>query len=285
MADRRGREASDYYERALMLFREVGDRYGEARCHNNLANIAIRNGDPMAAEAAYERALDAANSAHAVDLKGLASVNLGVLYVRRGQRELAGERFEQALDAFTASANEAHRLGTLYNMAHLARDGEDWATASAIYEQVLTIAGRLGQPDVELGARAGMALAALAVGARSSAEDAMRWIRGNIESRPDWWFQGRDLVDALRVRLAAERGDDAHALRLLNEGAELANRHDTYAAGYLIAECGPSLRRCGNALLPLIDQVLPEVERLGFASVAERLSTLRMSLVSATQAA
>jgi tetratricopeptide (TPR) repeat protein len=285
MMDRRSDEAGDYYHRALALFRAVGDRCGEARCYINIGIIHQRAGEGSAAEAAYDRALEAANSAHAVDLSGLASLNLGVLYLRRGQVELGGERFEDALARFTESSNEPHRLATLYNMAHLAREGEDWATASALYDQVVAVASRIGQPDVELGARAGQALAALAVGARSVAEEAMRWIRANVEPRPEWWFQGRDLVDALRIRLAAERGDDAHALRLLHEAVAIAGRYDPYVAAYLVAECAPSLRRSTEALLALIDQISPEVEALGFAGVAERLVVLRIALAGATQAA
>ena len=285
MMDRRSDEAGEHYHRALALFRTVGDRCGEARCYINIGIIHQRAGEVVAAEAAYDRALDAATSAHAVDLAGLASLNLGVLYLRRGQTELASERYAEALERFTESSNESHRLATLYNMAHLAREGEDWATASALYDQVVAVAARIGQPDVELGARAGQALAALAVGARSVAEDAMRWIRANVEPRPEWWFQGRDLVDALRIRLAAERGDDAHAMRLLHEAVAIAGRYDPYVAAYLVAECAPSLRRSTEALLALIDQISPDVEALGFAGVAERLAVLRIALASATQAA
>jgi diguanylate cyclase (GGDEF)-like protein len=285
MMDRRSDEAAGFYQRALEGFRSVGDRIGEARCYINIGIIHQRAGEVAAAEAAYDRALEAANSAHQVDLAGLASLNLGVLYLRRGQVDLASERYEDALARFTESSNESHRLATLYNMAHLARESEDWATASALYDQVMGVAARIGQPDVELGARAGQALAALAVGARSVAEDAMRWIRTNVEPRPEWWFQGRDLVDALRIRLAAERGDDAHALRLLHEAVAIAGRYDPYVAAYLVAECAPSLRRSTEPLLALIDQISPEVEALGFAGVAERLSVLRIAFAGTTQAA
>ncbi len=285
MMDRRSSESADFYHRALSLFRGVGDRCGEARCYINIGIIHQRAGETAASEAAYDRGLEAAKSAHASDLAGLASLNLGVLYLRRGQRDLAGERFEEALDAFTSSANEGHRLGTLYNMAHLARESEDWATASLLYEQVIAIAGRIGQPDVELGARAGQALAALAVGARSLADDAMRWIRANVEPRPDWWFQGRDMVDALRIRLAAERGDDSHALRLLHEAVDIAAQHDPYVAAYLVAECAPSLMRCADGVLALLDVVQPDVEALGFVGITERIATLRTALAGASQAA
>ncbi|HVX42138.1 MAG TPA: tetratricopeptide repeat protein [Gemmatimonadaceae bacterium] len=285
MMDRRSSESADFYHRALSLFRGVGDRCGEARCYINIGIIHQRAGDTAASEAAYDRGLEAAKSAHATDLAGLASLNLGVLYLRRGQRDLASERFEEALHAFTLSANEGHRLVTLYNMAHLARESEDWSTATSLYDQVVAIAGRIGQPDVELGARAGQALASLAVGSRSLADEAMRWIRANVEPRPDWWFQGRDMVDALRIRLAAERGDDAHALRLLHEAVEIAEQHDPYTAAYLVAECAPSLMRCGESLVALLDAVQPEVEALGFVGIAERMSTLRIALAGASQAA
>ena len=52
-----------------------------------------------AAEAAYDHGLETAQSAQAVDLAGLASLNLGVLYLRRGQLELAGERLRRRAGA------------------------------------------------------------------------------------------------------------------------------------------------------------------------------------------
>ncbi|HEV8447293.1 MAG TPA: HD domain-containing phosphohydrolase [Gemmatimonadaceae bacterium] len=282
--DTNATEAQDFYGRALALFHAAGDRSGEARCQINIGKIYQRAGDMAAAEAAYDRGLETAQSAQAGDLAGLASLNLGTLYLRRGQLALAGERYGDALERFAESSNETDRLSTLFNMAHLAREAEDWGTASALYEQVMAVAARIGQPDVELGARAGQALAALAVGARSVAEDAMRWIRANVETRPQWWFQGRDLVDALRIRLAAERGDDAHAMRLLADAVTLAGQHDIYLAAYLVSECAPSLRREVSPLVALIDQLLPEVETFGLTGARKRLINARMSLLASAAA-
>jgi tetratricopeptide (TPR) repeat protein len=282
--DTNAAEAQDFYGRALTLFHAAGDRSGEARCQINIGKIHQRAGDMAAAEAAYDHGLETAQSAQAVDLAGLASLNLGLLHLRRGQLALAGEHYDDALERFTESSNETDRLSTLFNMAHLAREAEDWTTASALYEQVMAIAARIGQPDVELGARAGQALAALAVGARSVAEDAMRWIRANVETRPEWWFQGRDLVDSLRIRLAAERGDDSHALRLLSDAVTLAGRHDVYLAAYLVAECAPSLRGAVAPLIALIDQLLPEVDAFGLTGARQRLTNARMSLLASAAA-
>jgi len=285
MMQRHSPETGEYCNRALALFHAAGDRCGEARCYINIGMIRQNAGDVIAAEVAYDRALEASERANALDLAGLASLHLGTLSLRRGQLDSAGQWYRKALGRFTESSNDRQRLATLYNMAHLAREADDWSNASALYEQVVAIAARIGQPDVELGARAGQALAALAVGARAAAEDAMRWIRTNVEPRPEWWFQGRDLVDALRIRLAAERGEDAHALRLLYDAVAIAGRYDPYVAAFLVAECAPSLRRSTDALITLIDQISPDVDALGFAVVAERLSVLRVALAGATQAA
>jgi tetratricopeptide (TPR) repeat protein len=284
ITDRNAADAEEFFGRALALFHAAGDRSGEARCHIHIGKIHQRAGDMPAAEAAYDHGLEAAQSAQAVDLAGLASLNLGLLYLRRGQLALAGERYDDALERFSESSNESNRLATLFNMAHLAREAEDWGTASALYEQVMAVAARIGKPDVELGARAGQALAALAVGARSVAEDAMRWIRANVETRPDWWFLGRDVVDAVRIRLAAERGDDSHAMRLLTDAVDLAMRHDIYLAAYLVAECAPSLRGAAIPLVALIDRLVPEVQVFGLTGALQRLTNARMSLLASAAA-
>jgi hypothetical protein len=114
----------------------------------------------------------------------------------------------------------------------------------------------------------------------------MRWIRANVETQPQWWFQGRDLVDALRIRLAVERGDDAHAIRLLDDAVELAERFNPYVAAYLILECAPSLRKHSNdTLLAIIDRVTPVAYRLGFTVIAQRLAALRADLPGTNAAA
>jgi tetratricopeptide (TPR) repeat protein len=284
--EREPEEAAALYQQALGLFRQEGDRRGEARCQIGIGNIHQRAGKLAEAEAAYNLGLECAERAHAGDLAGLAALNLGVLSLARGQPDVASTRYGEALDRFTSSSNESYRLMTLFNMAHLARESEDWGAASVLYEQVMAVASRVGHPDMELGARAGQALAALALGQRSFAEDAMRWIRANVETRPEWWFQGRDLVDALRIRLAAERGDDTHAIRLLDDAVELAERFNPYVAAYLVLECAPSLRRPSNdTLIAIIDRVSPAAVRLGFTVIAQRLVALRADLPGSNAAA
>ena len=72
--DRRSTDAADFHSRALALFRSVGDRCGEARCHINIGMLHQRSGQSKAAEAAFDQALEAATIARVVDLAGLASL-------------------------------------------------------------------------------------------------------------------------------------------------------------------------------------------------------------------
>jgi tetratricopeptide (TPR) repeat protein len=274
-------DASSYYQRALDLFRAVGDRCGEARCSINLGMVCQRRGDAGEAEEHYETALATARAAYAVDLIGLASLNLGVLFMRRGSHDLARERFDEALTCFTESNSEPNRVLTLFHIAQLASDTGDWPSASALYDEVALIAARIGQPDLELAARAGLGLAALSIGERLGAEDAMHWVRAHIDARPDWWSQGRELADTLRVRLTAERGDEAYAFRQLREAVELVARHDVYAAAHLVASCAGSLPSCAGSLMNLLDQFIPRAQALGFGTLVRRLSEARASIASA----
>ncbi len=88
-------------------------RYGQARCHIDIGTAYLRAGNRPAAESAYELALGLCRDAHAPDLAGLASLNLGVLYLRGGHHEQARERLEEALRLFTTVRNELRRLAAL----------------------------------------------------------------------------------------------------------------------------------------------------------------------------
>ena len=61
---------------------------------------------------------------------------------------------------------------------------------------------------------------------------------------PDW-FQGRELVEALAIRLAILAGRD-DAIRMLSDAALRADAQDPYAAALLTAEFGATL--AGDAI-------------------------------------
>jgi tetratricopeptide (TPR) repeat protein len=181
------------------------------------------------------------------------------------------------LQAFVAAQHEPHRLGTLLNLAHLARENGHWDKATSLYTEVIALAVHTGQPDVELGARAGAALTELALGRMAAAADQARAITARMDGRPGWWFQGREIVEALRIRIAAARRDYTEAVTLLKENVEALKGRDLYAAGWLLGECAQALPP-DRVPFSLITELSPRIEAHGYAGLSLRFATLRLIL-------
>lgn len=276
LTSRAPQEALGYYKQADELFRKLDDRIGQARCALNMGIIYATSGDSHEAERAYMRGLDGGRSAHATDLCGVCCINLGVLYLKRGRTELASERFEEALQSFS-TAQSPYRLITLLNLAHLSRENGQWDKATELYNEVVALAVHMGQPDVELGARAGSALTELALGRMAAASDHARAIMARLDGRPGWWFQGREIVEALRIRTAAARKDYGEAVQLLRDNVEALQARDLYAAGWLLGECASALPP-DKVPFQLINDLAPRMESHGYAGLSLRFATLRLIL-------
>ena len=276
LTDRSPQEALNYYKQADELYRRLDDRIGQSRCALNMGVIHAAADDSVEAERAYMRGLDGARAAHAMDLSGVCCINLGVLYLKRGRTELASERFEEALQAFK-STQGPYRLFTLLNLAHLARENGQWDKATELYNEVIALAVHTGQPDVELGARAGYALTELALGRMAAASDHARAISARLDGRPGWWFQGREIVEALRIRTAAARKDYGEAVQLLKDNVEALQARDLYAAGWLLGECASALPP-DKVPFQLINDLAPRIESHGYAGLSLRFATLRLIL-------
>jgi diguanylate cyclase (GGDEF)-like protein len=282
--ERAPEEALEHYGRAFDLFQKLDDRGGQVRVAINIGNSYFKLGQGVEAERAYTRALEGGRALHAPEQSGTACVNLGVLYLRRGRAELASERFEEGLQAFTVAQHEPARLVTLLNLAHLARENGHWEKATSLYTEVIALAVHTGQPDVELGARAGAALTELALGRTAAATDQARAITTRMDGRPDWWFQGREIVEALRIRIAAARRDYVEAVSLLKENVTALQSRDLYAAGWLLGECAQALPP-DKVPFELIDELAPKMESHGYAGLSLRFATLRLILNEGTRPA
>ena len=271
-------EAVQMYTRAHELFERLDDKYGQVRCHINMGVAHSRLGDERSAEDSYRAGYALGVSAHAPDLAGLAAINLGVLHLKAGAHAAAIERVTEALRLFTACSNEPHRLVALYNLAHLARDARDLGVAAERYQATVELARQLGQRDIEIGAIAGLGLVGHALGRSPVANGARQETLRLLAGREGWWFQGREVVEALGVHLGLKEQGAEPALRQLERVVEQAARHDAYAAAWLVAECGPSLRDAGASVATLharctADPVLaPAME---YGALRDRLQGLR----------
>ncbi|GLC27298.1 diguanylate cyclase [Roseisolibacter agri] len=265
-------DAVPHYRRALDLFTRLDDRRGQLRCHINVGVACDRAGNHPAAEVSYATALDIAREVNAADLAGATSLNLGVLQMKSGRFAPARERFEEALRLFASIGNEPFRLIALYNLAHLAREEENPAGALELYSASVSLATSLGQRDVHLGALAGAGLAELALGFAQSAEQQLADARQLASGREEWWFQGRELYDALTLKLAGQRGDDRDAVRdAIVRALQRADEHDQYAAVWLAAECASVLRALGLESEDLLHRYAVHARALGYQPLVTRL--------------
>jgi tetratricopeptide (TPR) repeat protein len=193
------------------------------------------------------------------------------MHMKLGEHEKAHAQFEQALRLFTTVKNQGHRMITLYNMAHLARERGQAAAARGLYEKAAELARTLGQADVEIGAVSGAGLAGLVLGDVASAEACLAESRAKIGSRHDWWFQGRELTEALGVLTALSAGGAALAEARFNAALGLADRHDNYGAAWLVAECAPALADAGRrSVWEVVDAYAGRVDALGYAPLSAR---------------
>jgi len=92
------RKAIEYYEQALKILREIGDRRGEGNAIKNLGNSYIHLGEPRKAIKCYEQATEIAKEIG--DRRGecLGLGNLGFSYSRHGDPKKAIEYYKQAIE-------------------------------------------------------------------------------------------------------------------------------------------------------------------------------------------
>jgi GGDEF domain-containing protein/tetratricopeptide (TPR) repeat protein len=233
-------EARGPFEKALALFEEIGDVRGQARGHNHLGIAAMFESRLDDAQHAFSRAITVARAAGIPDVWGLASQNLGVLFQKRGEYDRARELFGDALALFAAVKHSEFQLVALFNMAHVERELGLWESAAELYDATIPLAQRIGQSDVEIGATAGAGLCLLELGRMASARAALAQLSARLEGRPDW-FQGRELAEALAIRLDAAAGRMEEAMSRFDRAFSLAEATDMYTAAWLTVSCADAL--------------------------------------------
>ena len=267
-------QAVEIHRRALAMYRHAGDLRGQGNCHNNLGKYATLRGDWDEAEREFITAISLGRRVATPEVLGISLINLGAVHLKVGEHERARELFGEALALLSGLRSSEWQMYALYNLAHLERARGDQAAAAELYEVVATMAQRVGQADVEIGARAAAGLALLAQGrledARVAHADAAERMRGRTD-----WFQGRELAESLAVRVIAEAGAAADAVRRHEEARSLAEPSDFYGAATLVAECGDTLLRLDGTLARrvLLDYGT-RVRNAGFRALEQRYDHL-----------
>jgi hypothetical protein len=213
-----------------------------------------------------------AREAHDTALTAAISQALGSLRGRQGMALESRQWFADAERLFTTLEDEPGRVITLLQGARLARD----QGAREEAHRQFAAAARAKEIDltwVELAALAG---AALSNGGAASEEGQERWQRASAliaDARPDWWFPGRELVDAFAVQVALTGGQSGAAFDLFLRARRRSEDLDPWGAAWLVAECAPALETAGiRSLAATRREAAEQVRRRGFAALAGALN-------------
>lgn len=249
-----------------------GDRLAMARARLALGELQLRRGRVGEAEEALGDALEAARSAHAAPLAAGVSRALGELRSRQGTFGEAAQWLGDAERIFTAIGDVPESLRTTFVAANVARDMGERSRAHALYNAATSRARTLEVAWLELASLAG---AALTNGGPESPSSWKRWERATelmTSAVPEWWFPGREMVDALALQMALASGHTGAAFDLFSRARHRLDAVDPYAGAWLVAECAGVLERAG---LPAIDATrrfaAERARTLAFVPLAERL--------------
>ena len=266
--------AGTVYARALALYEAIGDVRGQGRTYGNIGIAAQFEAHLDQASQAFARAIAVARAAGMPDIWGLAALNLGVLSQKCGEYDRARELFGEALALFAAVKHSEYQLAALYNMAHVERELGLWESASELYDATTPLAQRIGQSDIEIGAVAGAGLCFLELGRLEEARSALSEVRQRMESRPDW-FQGREIAEALTIRVDALDGRSEEALARFEHAVSLAEGADLYNAAWLTTACADALATFDRErLVRTIGRYSVRVKELGYPEMTRRYDAL-----------
>jgi tetratricopeptide (TPR) repeat protein len=218
------------------------------------------------------------------DVWGVMSVNLGVLLQKCGEYGRAKELFSEALELFATVKHSEFQLAALFNLAHVERELGAWEAATELYETTIPLAQRIGQADIEIGAIAGAGLCALELGRVDAVRVAASNLGVRLRESTDW-FQGRELVEALFIRLDATEGRYVQALTRFATAVSLAEGADVYSAAWLVAVCSRSLAEAdAHTVRRFVGEYDARVKKLGYAEMTRRFETLAQRVTPITAA-
>lgn len=266
-------EALVFLRDAEHLFGSVGDVLGESLAATARSVTLARLGRLADANQAGSDASELARTAHSASGSAAAALAMADVAFRRGEFELAGEWLNDGARLYAALRDEPGRAIVSLARGNLSFEQDNLSDARQIFRTVAARAVDLGLPWLELAAHAGSALC-LPEG-RPPELDA-RWGRINellAAARPDWWFPGRERVDALAVRVALAAGHTSVAAGLFEHAVQLAESRDAWASCWLVAQVGDALAAEG---LPAAKSTLSIAARraseFSFAPLAQRLA-------------
>jgi predicted ATPase len=216
------RAARDFYEQALALRQEIADPAGEANTLNLLGNLMRQIGEYATAQAYHERALVLCRAGD--DRMGEAESlrSLGALYLFSGDYPRSQAHYEEGLALCRAIGHSRGEAAHLQGLVFLAIVAGDYDAAAAHQYEVMRLHDATGDREAQ-------AWAAISLGM-------LAWHLGDYEQAESSWGSALDLarqIDMGRVQLWAldnlgnlrhEQGEYDAARHCLQEVHDLARQ-------------------------------------------------------------
>jgi serine/threonine protein kinase/tetratricopeptide (TPR) repeat protein len=153
----RTKEAMTFIQEAAKIYGAAGNRNGEARSLEVMANVFADTSDFPDALASYKKELATAREIGNRHLEASALNNMALVLKGEGDREGARKMFEEALLSFRDLNDKASSAQALLNIAGFALEEGDLVAAKKIYEQALSTSREINDQN-------GIAMATAAVG-------------------------------------------------------------------------------------------------------------------------
>ena len=138
------------FEQALHIFREIGDRDGESRVLNNLANAYLDQGNYDEARAHFEQSLRLRREVGNRQGEGLTLMNLGLLFHRLGDDESAREHSQQAILIAQELGDRSTQGNALTVLGHALASPGYLAEAAHAYQESLDLWRELGRLNLAM---------------------------------------------------------------------------------------------------------------------------------------
>jgi tetratricopeptide (TPR) repeat protein len=142
--------AKGYYQQALAIFQAFNDRYSQATVYHQLGRVAQEQRQWAAAEAYYQQALAIKQEFNDRYSQASTYHQLGTVAQKQQQWPQAEEYYQQALAIQQEFKDRYSQVGTYHQLGSVAQAQRQWAAAEGYYQQALAI-------DQEFGNRFGQA--------------------------------------------------------------------------------------------------------------------------------
>ena len=140
----RDSQAAQYFEKALPLLRELGDKRGEANCIRRSGDVALQQGRHEQAEASYKQALPIYREIGA-RLGGANCIrSLGDVALQQDRYEQAEASYNQALAIYREIGDRLGEANGIQRLGDVALRQDRYEQAEASYNQALPIYRKIG---------------------------------------------------------------------------------------------------------------------------------------------